>query len=61
MKKLFIDIPAIIESGGSAENIQCEYFHFLKLQSFQLTAVNAKKHFVLMLVPKRPSNISKAD
>ncbi len=27
MKRLFIDIPALLESGVSAEEIECEYFY----------------------------------
>ncbi len=40
LKKLFIDIPAIIESGVSAEDIKCEYmFHRKNNGQFSLFEV----------------------
>ncbi len=30
MKRLLIDIPALIEAGGSVENIECGYFYHRK-------------------------------
>ena len=55
LKRLFIDVPVMMESNISACEIKCEYlFHrnnngqlsLLEVQSFRPIADSAKKHFV---------------
>lgn len=61
MKKLFIDIPALLESGVSADNIQCEYmfhrknnghFSLLEVAEFAAYCRQCKEAFCVDACPK---------
>lgn len=61
LKKLFIDIPALIESGVSAEKIECEYlFHrknpgtlsVLEIAEFASYCRQCKEAFCVTACPK---------
>jgi Fe-S-cluster-containing dehydrogenase component len=61
MKKLLIDIPALINSGVSADNIECEYFfhrnnkgHFtlLEVAEFAVYCRQCEESFCVEACPK---------
>ncbi len=61
MKRLFIDIPAILESGVSAESIKCEYmfhrnnsgqFSLLEVAEFSTYCRQCKEAFCVDACPK---------
>lgn len=61
MKKLFINIPAILQSGVSADNIQCEYmfhrknnghFSLLEVAEFAAYCRQCKEAFCVDACPK---------
>jgi len=61
MKRLYIDIPALIESGVAAENIQCEYFYhrqnpgafsLLEVAEFAVYCRQCQEAFCIEACPK---------
>jgi Fe-S-cluster-containing dehydrogenase component len=61
MKKLFIDVPALIESGVTAERIECEYmfhrqnegqFSLLEIAEFAAYCRQCKDAFCVTACPK---------
>ncbi len=61
MKRLFIDIPALIQSGVSAEDIQCEYFYhrrnpgqfsLLEIAEFAVYCRQCTDAFCVLACPK---------
>ncbi|HDN58883.1 MAG: 4Fe-4S ferredoxin [Candidatus Neomarinimicrobiota bacterium] len=61
MKKLLIDIPALIESGKSVEDIKCEYFYhrdnpgqfsLLEVAEFAVYCRQCKDAFCVLACPK---------
>jgi len=61
MKRLFIDIPALMESGVSVEDIQCEYFYhrrnagqfsLLEIAEFAVYCRQCKDAFCVTACPK---------
>lgn len=61
MKRLFIDIPALLESDGSAEEIECEYmfhrgnpghFSLLEVAEFAVYCRQCKDAFCVAACPK---------
>jgi len=61
MKRLFIDIPALMESGVSVEDIQCEYFYhrrnagqfsLLEIAQFAVYCRQCKDAFCVTACPK---------